>query len=134
MDYTFELNNARKDSAFASGKVNSQSPVVEIFSAMVDGKDLSKYGAKADVAANYIKELGEKAQNNDFAAMAELNEIRKFAMQPKLLQEIKLLKASISTPVSWWLTWSAEVRRCRCVSMCPTSRPTMWRPRNCWSL
>lgn len=91
MDYTFELNNARKDSNFASGKIHANSPVVEIFSAMVDGKDLSRYGAKADVAAKYIKELGEKAQNNDFAAMAELNEIRKFAMQPKLLQEIKLL-------------------------------------------
>ena len=72
MDYTFEMNNARKDSAFASGKIQANSPVVEIFSAMVDGKDLSRYGAKADVAAKYIKELGEKAQNNDFAAMAEL--------------------------------------------------------------
>lgn len=109
MDYTFELNNARKDSAFASGKVNSQSPVVEIFSAMVDGKDLSKYGAKADVAANYIKELGEKAQNSDFAAMAELNEIRKFAMQPKLLQEIKLLGLFGSyTQLGWGETAQLE--------------------------
>lgn len=109
MDYTFELNNARKDSAFASGKVTAQSPVVEIFSAMVDGKDLSKYGAKADVAAKYISELGEKAQNNDFAAMAELNEIRKFAMQPKLLQEIKLLGLFGSyKPLGWGETAELE--------------------------
>lgn len=109
MSYTFELNNARKDSAFASGKINEKSPVVEIFSAMVDGKDLSKYGAKADVAAKYIAELGEKAQNNDFAAMAELNEIRKFAMQPKLLQEIKLLGLFGSyKPLGWGETPELE--------------------------
>lgn len=91
MNYSFELNNARNDANFASGKVTANSPVVEIFSALVDGKDLSNFGAKADVAVKYIKELSEKAQNNDISAMAEINEIRKFAMQPRLLQEIKLL-------------------------------------------
>ncbi len=61
MNYSFELNNARNDANFASGKVQANSPVVEIFSAMVNGQDLSKFGAKADVAVKYIKELGEKA-------------------------------------------------------------------------
>ena len=91
MSYTFELNNARKDADFASGKINAKSAVVEIFSAIVNGEDLSRFGKKADVAANYIKDLAQKASNNDFGAMAELNEIRKFAIQPRLLQEIKLL-------------------------------------------
>ena len=102
MDYTFEMNNARNDAAFCSGKVNPRSAVVEIFSAMAKGEDLSRFGKKADVAAEYIKGLAQKAQNNDFSAMAELNEIRKFALQPIVLQELKLLGVFGSyTPLAW---------------------------------
>lgn len=91
MSYTFELNNERKDANFVSGKVNAQSPVVEIFSAMVQGKDLAPYGKKADAAAKYITELNAKAQAGDPVAMSELNEMRRFVMQPIMLQELKLL-------------------------------------------
>lgn len=91
MSYTFELNNERKDANFVSGKVKANSPVVEIFSAMVQGKDLAPYGKKADAAAKYIMELNSKAVSGDSVAMSELNEIRRFAMEPVLLKEIKLL-------------------------------------------
>ena len=91
MSYTFELNNERKDANFVSGKVNGKSPVVEIFSAMVNGKELSPYGKKADIAAKYIMDLNSKAATGDATSIAELNEIRRFVMQPVLLQEIKLL-------------------------------------------
>ena len=91
MSYTIELNNERKDANFVSGKINGKSAIVEIFSAMRDGKDLAPYGKKADVAAKYIMELNEKASNNDLSAISELNELRRFSMQPVLLQEIKLL-------------------------------------------
>lgn len=91
MSYTFELNNERNDANFASGKINEKSAIVEIFSAMVDGKEISRFGKKADVAAKYIKELNEKASNNDLSAISELNELRRFVMQPILAQEIKLL-------------------------------------------
>ena len=91
MGYTFELNNERKDANFVSGKIGKKSPVVEIFSAMRDGKDLAPYGKKADVAAKYIKKLNQKASTGDFTAISELNELRRFAMEPVLLQEIKLL-------------------------------------------
>lgn len=91
MSYTFELNNERKDANFVSGKVKANSPVVEIFSAMAQGKDLAPYGKKADVAAKYIMELNGKASNGDLGAMSELNEIRRFAMEPVLMKEIKLL-------------------------------------------
>lgn len=40
MSYTFELNNERKDASFVSGKINANSPIVEVFSAMTDGKEL----------------------------------------------------------------------------------------------
>ena len=61
MSYTFELNNERKDANYVSGKINGKSAVVEIFSAMTKGQDLSRFGKKADVAANYIMELNSKA-------------------------------------------------------------------------
>ena len=90
--YTFELNNERKDANFASGRVSTKSPVVEIFSAMRDGKDLAPFGRKADQAANYIKELNSKASAADKSpAVSELNEIRRFSMEPQILQEAKLL-------------------------------------------
>lgn len=91
MSYTFELNNEVKDANFATGKINAKSAVVEIFSAMASGKDLSPYGKKADVAAKYITELNNKASMGDTSAKAELNTIRRFAMEPILMQEIKLL-------------------------------------------
>lgn len=91
MSYTFELNNERKDANYVSGKINGKSAVVEIFSAMTKGQDLSRFGKKADVAANYIMELNSKASAGDLMAVSELNELRRFAMEPVLLQEIKLL-------------------------------------------
>lgn len=91
MSYTFELNNERKDTNFVSGKVKSTSPVVEIFSAMAQGKEIGTYGKTADACAKYIMELNSKAVSNDPVAISELNEIRRFVMQPVLMQEIKLL-------------------------------------------
>ena len=91
MSYTIELNNARKDADYVSGKIKLNSPIVEIFSAMVNGKNLSPYGKKADIATNYIKELSSRASQGDNTAVSEINEIRRFAMEPVLLQEIKLL-------------------------------------------
>ena len=91
MSYTFELNNEVKDVNFASGKINAKSAVVEIFSAMAGGKDLSSFGKKADAAAKYITELNQKASMDDVVAKSELNTIRRLAMEPILMQEIKLL-------------------------------------------
>lgn len=93
MSYTFELNNERRDASFVSGKINANSPVVEVFSAMTDGRELPKFNNKntADAAAKYIKELNSRAATNDPVAISEINELRRFKMQPVLMQEIKLL-------------------------------------------
>lgn len=95
--YTFELNNERKDIDFVSGQVKSTSPVVEIFSAMVQGKNLSSFGtdpketARTNKAVNYITELNNKAANGDNMAASELNNIRRLSIEPELIKEIKLL-------------------------------------------
>lgn len=88
---TYELNNLRKDADAFDGKFNKFSPVVEVFSAMVNGEELSKFGAKADKAVTYIKDLGTRAENGDFGAVAELNTLRRFVIETPILDEIKLL-------------------------------------------
>lgn len=40
MNYSFELNNARNDSTFASGKVRDASLVVKVFEAMASVRKL----------------------------------------------------------------------------------------------
>lgn len=91
MNTTYELNNIRKDADIFDGKFNKFSPVVEVFSAMVNGESLDRFGAKADKAVAYIKELGSKAENGDYSAIAELNTIRRFVVETPILEEIKLL-------------------------------------------
>jgi len=88
----FELNDIRRDSGVVlTNNINAHSPVVEVFSAMVNGESLNRFGKKADAAVNYIKGLGERAQNGDYTAVAELNTIRRFAIEAPVMEEIKLL-------------------------------------------
>lgn len=92
MSYTIELNSARKDADCVTQNYNAHTGVVEVFSAMVNGKSLDKFGkSMADKSVNYIKELASKASNGDGSAIAELNTIRKYTIEPELLKEIQLL-------------------------------------------
>lgn len=96
MRTTYELNNLRKDDNYLSNKIKKTSPVSEVFAAMVNGKELSeidrKYGKKvSDPAVKYIKQLGNRAENGDYIAVAELNTLRRFVVETPLLEEIKML-------------------------------------------
>ena len=88
---TFELNNIRKDADIYNGNITKHSPVVEVFAAMTKGESLQRFGKKADVAVNYIKSLGSRADNGDFSAVAELNTIRRFVIEAPVMEELKLL-------------------------------------------
>lgn len=88
---TYELNNAHKDSDIFDGKFNKKSPVVEVFSAMVRGEELEKFGKKGDKAVEYIKKLGNRADCGDGMAIAELNTLRTYMIETPILEEIKLL-------------------------------------------
>ena len=87
---TFEMNNVRRDSELNT-QIRANSPVVEVFAAMVDGKSLDRFGKKADVAVNYIKELGNRADNGDAVAISELNTIRRFVIEAPVMEEMRLL-------------------------------------------
>ncbi len=88
---TFELNNIRKDTEITNANLRKNSPVVEIFAAMANGESLDRFGSKADKAVDYIKSLGSRAENGDFAAISELNTIRRFAIENPVMEEIKML-------------------------------------------
>lgn len=89
---SFELNNVRKDANYiTNNELHAHSAVVEVFSAMVNGEEISKFGAKADKAVAYIKKLGERAESGDTAAVAELNTIRRYVIEAPVLKEMKLL-------------------------------------------
>lgn len=110
MNTTYELNNLHKDADVFSGKFTKQSPVVEIFSAMVNGKELSKWGKKADKAVAYIKDLGVRAENGDYIAISELNTLRRFVIESPVMEEIKLLGIfGTYTPVGYDETIEREV-------------------------
>lgn len=87
---TFEMNNVRRDSDL-NVNIKKQSPVVEVFSAMVKGETLDRFGKKADVAVEYIKELGSRAENGDSVAISELNSIRRFVIEAPVMEEMNLL-------------------------------------------
>lgn len=88
-----EMNNIRKDTdaVFNGHILTKTSPVVEVFSAMVNGGSLEKFGKKADKAVEYIKGLGSRAMNGDTSAVSELNTIRRFTIENPVMQEMKLL-------------------------------------------
>ncbi len=91
MNTSFELNNIRKDADVFSGKFTRTSPVVEIFAAMVNGEELSRFGKKADEAVKYITNLGARAENGDAVAITELNTLRRFVLEAPVMEELKLL-------------------------------------------
>lgn len=92
MDMTFEMNNVRRDSDVTlTNEIKPNSPIVEIFSALTDGKDTSKYGKKTDAVVNRLKELGAGIANGDAKSLAELNTIRKYSVEPLLTAEIQNL-------------------------------------------
>jgi len=83
-----EINNMQKTKN-VKGKEG-----VEIFSAIVSGKDLSRYGKKVDSVMAYMKNLGEKAINGSFAdqisAKAEINAIREIMISTPLEKRLNL--------------------------------------------
>lgn len=78
-----EINSIQKN-------INVKNEGVEIFSAICNGKDLTKYGKKVDQVMAYMKNLGEKALAGDTKAMAEVNAIREIQIQAPLLKRLNL--------------------------------------------
>ena len=88
-----EMNSFRKDTIHNG--LNSGSPIVETFSALINGNSVDKIKDKdgklvGDKCVNAIKELNAKAEAGDVNAISELNAIRTYVVNPILLEELKL--------------------------------------------
>ena len=88
-----EMNGCRKDTIH--NELNSKSPVVATYSALVKGESVdgikdSKGIAVGDACVNHIKELNARAESGDLTAISELNAIRAFVVNPDVLESVKL--------------------------------------------
>ena len=91
MTVSFEMNTEHNVKDLPVEKIKSTSPVVEIFSALAQGNSLAAFdGKKVDNAVAYIKELATRALSEDRTAISELNAIQRFAIEPKLIEAIKI--------------------------------------------
>ena len=80
-----ELNNVRKSECAVANEAQMRR-VAEICSALFSGKDISKYGKEADAVVKQISKLGEGAMSGDARAMAEINTVVKYIVQPNLFK------------------------------------------------
>lgn len=87
----FELNMANAKHDVGNTRVNKDSKIVEVFSALVDGRDANVDATTKDACVKNIKEIASKAAMGDAVAVSEINAIIRFAIEPKLLQSIKVL-------------------------------------------
>ena len=92
MDNIFELNTVNNvNDDIVDSKLKATSPVVEVFSALIQGKRPENMDGKVlDKNVEHIKNLAACALAGDQRAVSELNTIQRFAIQPKLLEAIKI--------------------------------------------
>jgi len=103
-DGTIELNNLRHDPIDSISGIKEKSPLVEIFSHMAAGKDMSELNGKLKdshgkaVSQNTIEDGVKRIRRKAYEASAgnglaatELNELRRFAILPLLQEELQLL-------------------------------------------
>lgn len=94
MNTTFELNNAMQD---PERKVDKKSPAFEVFSAMVNGRDIPESfhrngkEIKGEVVRKHICNLGFRAESGDYKAVSELNTLRRSIIEEPMMNELKLL-------------------------------------------
>jgi len=90
--YSIELNSIRKDDTDSPElkRLTRTSPIVEVFSSMISGKEIKTDKSTANKAVARIKDLAQRAEMFDYKAISELNTIRKYAVEPELMEEIKL--------------------------------------------
>ena len=90
MNTVFEINMANARADVNTGRVKPTSPVVEVFSALVAGKEPNVDAKTKDKAVKTLAELSSKAIEGDCTAQSEINAIIRFSIEPKLLEMVRL--------------------------------------------
>lgn len=86
----FEINTVNNVLDVDTGRITKKSPIVEVFSALSAGKKPNVSDKVKDTAVKTIGEIASKANDGDLSAMSEINTIVRFAIEPKLLEAIKI--------------------------------------------
>lgn len=90
MNSIYEINMANTQVDTDTGRVKKNSPIVEVFSALVAGKDPNVNAAVKDKAVKALGEIASKALDGDHVAQSEINSIIRFSIEPKLLEAVRL--------------------------------------------
>lgn len=90
MSTIYEINMANSQVDVDTGRIKKNSPVVEVFSALVAGKAPNVDAKVLDKSVATIKEIASKALTGDPVAQSEINSIIRFSIEPKLLEAVKL--------------------------------------------
>ena len=80
MNTVFEINMANARADVNTGRVKATSPVVEVFSALVAGKEPNVDVKTKDKAVKALAELSSKALEGDHTAQSEINAIIRFSI------------------------------------------------------
>jgi len=92
-----EINKIVKNKLSNAMTNNRPSEEVEIFTNIVYGKDVSKYGKKVDTVMDKIKLLASAAEDGNTQAKAELNAIRTVTIQQPLEKRLAINNAMGNT-------------------------------------
>lgn len=85
------MNNIKNTDDFNNPNLKRTSPVVEIFSSIARGNDVSRFDSKeVDKVYARLKELGKQAHAGNMMAKAEINNIVRYDIEPRLQQMIQL--------------------------------------------
>jgi len=90
MNNIYEINMANLQPDIQIGRTKATSPVVEVFSALAAGKKPNVSDKVLDKSVAFLCETASKALAGDPTARVELNNIIRFAIEPKLLESVKL--------------------------------------------
>ena len=86
----YEVNMANAVLDAENGRIKKNSPVSEVFSALVHGQRPEVDSKVLDKSVETIKEIASKAATGDPVARTEINTLVKYAVEPRLLQAIRL--------------------------------------------
>lgn len=86
--YEINMSNAKRD--VGSGRINKDSKIVKVFSALSEGRTPEVEVNAVNKSVSALKEMGTKAADGDTTAQSEINSIIRFSIEPKLLEVVRL--------------------------------------------
>ena len=86
----YEINMADARADMNTGRVNRDSKIVEVFSALSEGRRPDVDDKTKDKCVKALHEMASKAMDGDIVARSEINSIVRFTIEPKLLEVVRL--------------------------------------------